>query len=204
MSKIVLVAGLARTVPIIAEATYVGIDRGALICVQQNIPMKCAIGDFDSVNSLELKQIQEATKIEHLPAHKNETDSEVGIHYALEHGYDEIILFGALGGRIDHELANLYLMMQRDLPITIMNEDNCIQVIKEGCYKVEKNYTYLSFLALEESCISEQGVAYELDKQVLTTSDIYAVSNEITAEYATITLHYGRMLMMQTNDKQKT
>ena len=132
---------------------------------------------------------------------ENETDTEVAIFYAMEHQYEEIILYGGLGGRIDHELANLYLLIHREYPIILMNEQNRIQLLKEGHYKVKKDaYQYLSFLALCDSCISEENVAYPLSKQEISTKDIYTVSNEIIHEEADITIHKGKVLMIQTRD----
>lgn len=202
MSKVILVAAMSTTVPKYADADYIGIDHGAVSCMNQQIPMLMAIGDFDSTSETELQALQGYTNVHKLQVHKNETDSEEAIAYALERGYDELILYGSLGGRVDHELANLHLLIYRDLPITLMDEQNIVKVIKPGTYEVEKEHTYLSFLALEESCITETGVAYPLHECKIIPSDIFPVSNEIMDTYATITLHYGRMLMIQSDDKK--
>ncbi|MEG1475198.1 MAG: thiamine diphosphokinase [Longicatena sp.] len=200
MSKVVLVAGMAHHVPCLEGYDYIGVDHGAICCVEQNIPMIAAIGDFDSITKVELEDLYKRTKVRKLPSHKNETDSEEAIAYALSLFYDEIILYGGLGGRLDHELANLHLLIHRDLPISLMDENNTVCVIKPGTYNIKKQHKYLSFLALEKSCLSEEGVAYPLCEQVFTPSDIYSISNEIIEESAQITLHYGRMLMMQSSD----
>ena len=59
---------------------------------------------------------------------------------------------------------------------------------------------YLSFLALEESCISVNGVAYPMSHRIITLKDIFSISNEITSEVCDIDIHYGRVLMMETRD----
>lgn len=200
MSKAVLVAGRAHRIPFIENADYYGIDRGAVCCLRQKIKMKKAIGDFDSVTAEELKELKQNTQVIKLPAHKNETDSEAAILMAMEDGYEEIILFGGLGGRIDHELVNFYLMLYRGYPLTLMDENNVIKVLSSGTYEIEKTHTYLSFLPLENSCITEEGVAYPLKQRTLTLQDIYTTSNEIIHDKASVTIHYGRVLMMQCND----
>lgn len=202
MSKVILVAGMSETVPIFKDADYIGIDYGAVRCMKQQIPMVMAVGDFDSTNETELEALQSYTDVRKLPAHKNETDSEEAIACALKLGYDDLILYGSLGGRIDHEMANFHLLIYRDLPITLMDEQNIVKVIKPGTYKVQKLHTYLSFLALEESCITETGVAYPLQECKLSPADIFPISNEITDAQAMVTLHYGRMLMMQSDDRK--
>lgn len=199
-----LVAGMAKQVPSFADYDYVGIDHGALSALQSNIALRCAIGDFDSVTPQEKAYIEAHTSIAQLPAHKDETDTEIAIFYALEHGYDEIILYGGLGGRMDHTMANMYLLLHRDLPLILMDEHHYIQVLKPGTYQIPKRFQYLSFLALENTCISEEQVAYPLHKRWLRTSDIYPISNEIIGDYATITIHEGRVLMIQCEDAKES
>ena len=201
MSKVVLVAGMCEAAPILQGADYIGVDHGAVCCMRQGIRMRKAVGDFDSITKEELAQLKQFCDVEKLPSHKNETDTEVAIETALQLGYDDIILYGGLGGRLDHEMANLHLMIYRDLPLTLMNDTNILKVLRPGTYEVEKQHTYLSFLPLEDSCISEEGVAYPLKERVLKVTDIYPLSNEINGTIARITVHYGRVLMMQCRDE---
>lgn len=203
MRKVILVAGLAQNIPLIEGCDYVGIDRGALKCAEANIPMICAIGDFDSVTIEERKKIEQVTSIVVLPQHKDETDTEMAIFYAQKQKYDEIILYGGLGGRIDHELANLYLLMHRKLPIVLMDEQNEIRRLSKGTYTVTKDKKYISILALEPSIVSEYGVEYPLDHKELSLKDIYTVSNQIIEQQAVITVHEGEILFMQCCDKKR-
>lgn len=200
MSGVILIAGMAKKPYLKAGYDVIGVDRGAFICLQHGIHMKVAIGDFDSVSKEEYDELSKSCEMLKLPAHKNESDSEVAIDYALEHGYDSIIIYGGLGGRKDHEMANINLMMHRNLPIKLMDDQNCMQVLQEGSYRIKKEYTYLSFLPIEDSCMSEEGVAYPLDHQLLKKQDIYGISNEIVDTYATITVHKGKVLMIEAND----
>jgi thiamine pyrophosphokinase len=55
-------------------------------------------------------------------------------------------------------------------------------------------------LALEESCISVNGVAYPMNHRIITLKDIFSISNEITSEECSVDIHYGRVLMMETRD----
>lgn len=182
------------------HADYIGVDHGAVCCMRQGIAMRKAVGDFDSITKEEFEQLKQFCEVEKLPSHKNETDTEVAIEAAMQLGYEDIILYGGLGGRLDHELANVHLMIYRDLPLTLMNDTNILKVLHPGTYEVEKQHTYLSFLPLEDSCISEEGVAYPLKERVLKVTDIYPLSNEINGRIAKITVHYGRVLMMQCRD----
>lgn len=195
----VLIAGMAKQIPCL-PGDYFGIDRGAFIALHQGITLKAAIGDFDSVSDAERSILEENCPMIVLPVHKNETDSEAAVKHVLSLGYDSIILYGGLGGRIDHELANLRLMTQRHYPLKLMNEHNQLEVLTQGTYTIPKTRKYLSFLALEPSCISEEHVAYPLDHQTVDMQDIYTISNEME-DVALVTIHKGRVLMIQSDDK---
>lgn len=200
MSGVILIAGMAKKPYLKAGYDVIGVDHGAFVCLQHGVNMSVAIGDFDSVSTEEYEKLSKNCELLKLAAHKNESDTEVAISYALKHGYDSIIVYGGLGGRLDHEMANINLMMHRNLPIILMDDHNRMQVLQEGSYQIKKEYTYLSFLPIEDSCISEEGVAYPLDHQQLNKQDIYGISNEIIDTSATITIHNGKMLMIESND----
>lgn len=198
---VMLVAARATKIPRLADCDVIGIDRGAYLAICEGIIPLCAIGDFDSVNEEERAVIEAHCPMEILPTHKDETDSEKGIYYALEQGYRHIILYGALGGRTDHTLANLYLLMHRDLPLTLMDAHHRIRKLKQGTYRISKHYAYLSFLALEPTIITEVGVAYPLVERRITPTDIYPISNEIIADKAIITIHEGSVIMIECEDE---
>ena len=201
MKKVVLISGLAKKLPDVIEGDLIGVDHGASVIAQAGLKMKAAIGDFDSVDGNELKAIaQSAETMVKLVPQKDETDTEEAIKYALEQGYEEIVIYGALGGRIDHEMANMYLLMHRRYPIMFIDDHNRVRVLKRGQYQVGNEFTYLSFLALEESCISVNGVAYPMNHRIITLKDIFSISNEITGGNCEIDIHYGRVLVMETRD----
>ena len=202
MSVIVLVSPLSRQVPLLEGADYAGVDAGALCCMRQGIPMVFAIGDFDTAGT-EKTRIALSTECHVLPCRKNETDMESALLEAKARGYDTIILYGVLQGRFDHTMANLYLLLHRGPAIWLMDEKNRVRIIGKGVYHIRKEYRYLSFLALEDSCISESGVSYPLTRRQISVQDIYTISNEITASSARIEVHSGRLLMMECDDQHE-
>lgn len=102
-STAVLVSPIAKSLPDLKDVDWIGIDMGYQLIVKEGKSCLFAIGDFDS------GQLEEPLPfpIERHPVAKDETDSELAIMKAKEMGYKTIILWGALGGRLDHTLANL-------------------------------------------------------------------------------------------------
>ena len=69
------------------------------------------IGDLDSIDK-ELVYYYKNRNVlfKTYPSHKDETDSEICVYLAKELKAKKIDFYGALGGRIDHTLANIGLM----------------------------------------------------------------------------------------------
>lgn len=199
MSKVMLIASRAESIPYRDECDYIGVDKGAYIALQANIPLVCAIGDFDSITLEQREMLKAYTNLITLPERKNETDSEAAVHYALSKGYDDITLYGGFGGRIDHTMANMYLLMHRDYPLTLEDEQNKVQLLTPGKYTIPNNFRHLSLLALEPSVISETGVSYPLVERAIDRDDIYTISNHILHHEAEITIHSGKVLCLQSN-----
>ena len=72
------------------------------------------MGDFDSVSDDTLKEFMKS-KAEYIryPEEKDETDTELVINWVVENGATEIIILGATGGRLDHLLANINLLIKK-------------------------------------------------------------------------------------------
>ena len=75
MSEVVLILGMAKHIPdSLKSMDMIGVDHGALLCVQNHVKMVGAIGDFDSVSKQEYEWISSESEVVRLPEKKNETD----------------------------------------------------------------------------------------------------------------------------------
>ena len=176
-----------------------GVDSGAWFCLANNIKMKAACGDFDSIN-IEQKQAVFSLDIPiyELNREKDYTDFEYCLSLCAD--YDEIYVFGSLGGRRDHEYLNLEFA-KRDSRIILIDELNRIRKVESGQYTIKKDgYKYLSFIVLENSMISIEDVRYPLIQREVDVKDTYLSSNEILFDEAKLEVHYGSFLMIQSND----
>ena len=176
-----------------------GVDYGAWLCVKDNITMKAACGDFDSVNKSQKQAVFSLDiPIYVLPKEKDLTDFEFAL--SLCNTYDQILVFGALGGRRDHEYLNVQFAM-KDERIILCDQLNRIQKISPGIHIIKKDtFKYLSFIPLETSKISIKGVKYPLVKRDVLIGDAYLSSNEILDISSEVTVHQGSFLMIQSND----
>lgn len=184
------------------SADYIGADKGALILAGLGIHMTLAVGDFDSVTEEEFGRIKaSADEVIRLNPVKDDSDSEHAVAEALRRGYNDICLCGALGGRADHMLVNLRLVLSHPGVLWIQDEKNRIRAAGKGIHRlVKEGYSYISFFTAEDAVISLQGLKYGLDHRRITHQDLYTVSNEWTSPEAILTVHSGTVLIMESTD----
>ena len=205
MSKAILVgAGNApkMPLPIQKEDYLVAVDGGAMYILEQNLLPDIYIGDFDSCKIL-LPHIP----IEKHPTHKDNTDMELAIEHVIEKGYKEIWLFGADGGRMDHFLANLQLL------VNYAQKGYCMRLIAPSfsVYALHNNTLTLPKSNFSKTisifCFSEKaegvylsGLVYPLKNAILTNNYPLGVSNEsIVGENTVIKVKKGTLLVFENN-----
>ncbi len=86
-------------------------DGGAKHLYKLNIVPNYIIGDLDSLEESIINYYKnKGVDFKKFPKRKDETDAQLCIHLAKDLNALEIHLLGALGGRIDHTIANINLM----------------------------------------------------------------------------------------------
>lgn len=195
-----IVLKMAKNIPLF-DGDYIGADKGAFLCAQKGIMMEMAIGDFDSVNSEELKVIQNSCrKFIKLNPVKDDSDSESAVNHAFSAGYKKVYLTGALGGRMDHAYVNVQLVKKNPGRVILMDEQNRLEAFAAGEYLFDSSYPYISFFS-ENALISLEGFRYPLERRRIVTEDIYTLSNEVMGEKGKLTVHEGVVLVIQCKDK---
>lgn len=99
----------------------VAADIGGKLLLDLGVPgdtPTILIGDMDSIDEADLADFKDLKKngedveVIKVSPEKDATDTELAFDIALKKGADEIIILGALGGRMDHSLANLSLLIR--------------------------------------------------------------------------------------------
>ena len=90
------------------------------------------IGDLDSIYSeiIEFYKLKDV-KFEKFPSKKDETDTEICVYLASKLNAKEIDFIGALGGRLDHMIANinlLYYVRNKGIYTKIISEHEDIYI----------------------------------------------------------------------------
>lgn len=187
----------------------IGADRGAAFLVEHQIHMHIAVGDFDSVSAQMKEQIQLYAQqfIDCDPIYKDLTDTEMAFEIALTYAPKEIWMFGVIGSRLDHSLANIHLLrrtLQLNIQCIIMDSHNLISIMGPNMpYTVSaKGYTYVSLLPLTLTVtgVTLEGFQYPLNDATLTLGKTLSVSNQLAQETGVIRISEGLLLIIQSKD----
>ncbi len=139
------------------------------------------IGDFDSA---ERSQADNYEVIE-LPREKDDTDTSYALKEALKRGFEEFLLIGVLGERIDHGLGNLalLLMLEKLGKRAVIADDFSELEIACGLHNVviDDDYSYFSVLAMagEAGGVTIEGAKYPVKDAVFYPEIPLGVSNEV-------------------------
>lgn len=184
------------------NAYVIGVDKGALLCLKNEIKMDIAIGDFDSITQDELDLLYKETEVIRLNPIKDETDTCEALEYC--NGYDDItILGGIMGNRIEHFYANLLLL--ENYPNIKIKDDNSLIFTASNDITLKKSiYKYVSIFSLSDNTIlSLSGFKYDLDSYHMNRLNPLGVSNEILNENALINIKNGKILIILSKDDNK-
>lgn len=165
------------------------------------------LGDLDSIDrkSLAPDELEHIEKII-VPAIKDDTDTQLAVDTAISRGADEIYIIGGLGGRLDHTLSTVFLLeyiKDKGARGVITDGRNRVRIMESGEeLTIKRGYKYLSLVGLTDTCegVSISGVFYPLKDAVLERKYAFAVSNEITADAAEISLSKGILLVIESRD----
>ncbi|MBW9212371.1 MULTISPECIES: thiamine diphosphokinase [Terrabacteria group] len=200
MRKAIVVLGRVQELPEYKEVDWIGVDYGASFLASHHISMELAIGDFDSTEELDtIRKYAKETIV--LPVLKEDTDSSAALKLLHEKGYTSIVLWGALGGRMDHELVNIGLLY-RYPGVEIRSKHQVLKVLPVGKYCIQKEYKYLSFLTNDSCELSAEGLLYPLRKLCLTKEDLFATSNQFLQDEIKLIVEKGLVLCMQCEDEE--
>ncbi len=210
--KVLLVGGApAATWPQLTETfdLYVGIDRGGLFLHEQHLPLNLAVGDFDSLNAAERQLVFDyAGEVKRSPAEKDDTDTQLALALVLErYPQATVTLIGATGGRIDHFLANLWMVLEpRFQPhsqrIFLKDQQNTIRFLLPGTHTVyqEQGMRYLAYCCMTPvTNLTLTKSKYTLNKQDVPYPTSYA-SNEFLTNEAQISFDTGFVAVIQSKD----
>jgi thiamine pyrophosphokinase len=191
---------------IITQAEYIiCADGGARHAQKIKVIPDMIIGDMDSLNHDQLESFRnKGVNIIRYPVEKDEVDTELAIIKALELGFNEITLLGATGGRLDHTLGNIHLLIKAaklGAQVKIIDENHQIYIITPQLSAEINgqpgNTVSLIPLTTEVKGVYSQGLKWELQNRTFTIGNPFGVSNQLTSDKASVNIEEGILLVIE-------
>ncbi len=170
----------------------IGVDKGYEYIRDQKVDM--VVGDFDS-----LGYAPTHPNILQLEVRKDFTDMWVACEYGLERGCNDFVLYGGLGGRLDHTLANLqlsYHLVEQGCKVELLDISQTIFVTAGDLELAGKVGKTVSIFAKDSATITLTGFDYPAQNFTLRDNFPMGVSNVATADVAKIEVHSGTIVVV--------
>ncbi|ASD32596.1 thiamine diphosphokinase [Lactiplantibacillus plantarum] len=187
---------------------WVGTDRGALRLVKRGIQPVMVVGDFDSIDAAELQTVKDAlVGAIVVKPDQDHTDTQLAIKSIFEQLQpDAVHLYGATGGRLDHLLANMWLVLdpvfrQWAPQIKLIDKQNSVQFFLPGDYQITKeaDKRYLAFVPLMPMHLTLPDEKYQLDA-AYNAYPISWASNEFSGNTGHFSFDAGVLAVIQSRD----
>lgn len=189
---------------ICGEDLVIALDGGLVFCAENGIIADYIIGDFDSLlcekQSLLEKYPQE--RVMRLPCEKDDTDMLAAIKFAMEKGISDFVIYGGLGGRLSHTIANIQCLMylkERGCTGILVGKNTRVFLLKNETVTFDKGHAgYISVFSYSEKAegVTLKGLKYELEDAELKADFPLGVSNEFTGKEAQVSVREGVLLLV--------
>jgi len=156
------------------------------------------VGDFDSHDNprLDVETIV-------LPCEKDDTDTFFAVKEAVKRGFEDFLLIGVVGARLDHSLANLSILLHLDSlgrSGRIIDDYSEMEIVSKEPVSIGDDYSFFSLMNITGIAkgITVRGAKYPLENAEITCEYQYGVSNEVLkGERAVVSVGEGKLLLIK-------
>ena len=156
------------------------------------------VGDFDSH-----PEPHSPAETIRLPREKDDTDTVFAVKEAVRRGYRDFLMLGVIGGRLDHTVANVSILLALDkagASALALDDYSELSVVSRAPASVPDGWPYFSLLAMGGPArgVTVTGAKFPLTEGEITSEYQYGVSNEtLPGRTARITVREGRLLLVK-------
>ncbi|MBQ6231001.1 MAG: thiamine diphosphokinase [Eubacterium sp.] len=214
------------------NAKVIAADKGLEALDAAGIKPDIILGDFDSVDEKVLLKYKN-DKLIRFDSVKDFTDGEAAYDIAIreailgrtgdddlscetvhdrvdgdmEHDEVTVTVLGGTGGRTDHALANISLLMKfcdNCISAEMLDIGNRIRVFRGpetiSFTKSDEGYKYISLIPLGDKVegINIEGFKYDAESIVLKQGSSLGVSNELASDKGKVTFEEGYLIVIET------
>ena len=182
----------------IPDGSYViAADKGLLRLRERGVEPDLVVGDFDS-----LGYVPKARELVRHPVEKDDTDMMLAVREGLRRGYRKFLLYGGLGGRLDHTLANvqtLGFLAEHGARGLLYGEGTALTLLCDGALRfpatAQGTVSVFCYGDRAEG-VTERGLHYPLEDAGLTNAFPLGVSNAFCGQESEVSVRKGKLLLL--------
>ena len=185
------------------------VDGGLALCHDIGLLPTHLLGDFDTVEEGLLERyahLPGIRVIRHNPV-KDATDTELALDLCLESQVSSVHILGGTGTRIDHSIANIYILLhalRAGIPCVMYDTHNKLY-LTDHAIEIEREKQYGDFISLlpiteKVQSVTLKGFKYNLDCVDFHIGTSQGISNEIMDSRASISFLSGIFLVIEARD----
>ena len=192
---------------VFAHASYTIATDGAWTKAQRlGLHVDTVIGDLDSLTPDEAARAEATTQVLSYPTEKDWTDLELAIDLALTMSPKCIVIYGALGDRLDHSLTAVFLLEKvavRGVPIELISGYETAWFVPDELVLSDVQAgDRVSLLPIsDEAVVSTDGLRYALRDEVLARAASRGVSNVVESVPVRISVQSGQLLVIHARQE---
>lgn len=156
------------------------------------------VGDFDS-HSNPHSDVETIV----LPWEKDDTDTVFAVKEAVKRGFDDFLLLGVVGGRLDHTLGNVsILLMLHSLGkrALLVDDYSEMEIVAKDPVCIDDDFSFFSLLNISGTAegITVEGAKYPLRDAEIPCTYQYGISNEVLPGHqARVSVEKGELLLVR-------
>ena len=204
MSRCVIVSG-AEIGDYVAIRKYLKNDDFIIFCdcglrhqKELGIKANLIVGDFDSYTRPDTE-----TDTIILPCEKDDTDTVYAVKEALSRGFEDFLLIGVCGGRLDHTLGNVSILLKlhsAGKSALIVDDFSEMEIVSNEAKYIDNSFAYFSLINIDGVCrgVYEKNAKFPLENGEIDAEYQYGISNEpLPGKTAEVCVKEGRALLVK-------
>lgn len=182
---------------IINADLVVAVDSGFDYLWEHGFDFDYVVGDMDSTRYGHAIAELPEEKVILAPTEKDETDTELGLHFLKERNIETVVMIGGGGGRLDHLLGIVALFDREIRPDEwYTRNEGVISIDRQKQFRRLKGKTVSLFPAGSETCtMHSRGLKWPLDELVWERGSV-GISNVVVSDEVVLTPKTGRLLFI--------
>jgi len=174
-------------------------DGGANSALKMNLVPDVIVGDLDSISEEVLKEFKSSSKIIRLKR-QNDTDVEKCLKYAIKDNFDEALLVGVTGNRLDHTFCNLGIVLKffPSIKLSLIAENSFLKPYKGNVkLKTHPGETISLYGFDKKTKITSSGLKYSLKQTALPFGEKESTSNVAIGKEVALIIKNGIVFVIR-------